>query len=98
MFIPWHQTPKGQPVAKARNSPAEYPSRESKHDIIREHEVEMFNPIFEENVHWRKHPRRWCIVTEPELPSLREPKCVVQKDMSHTKFYFLDFPGPLEEN
>ena len=96
VVIPWHQTPKGQPVVKAWNSPAEYPRTESKHDI-REVKGDMFNPIFEENVHRQKHPGR-CIVTESELPSLREPKCVVKNDMSKTKFYFLDFPGLLEEN
>ena len=39
------------------NSPVEYPSKDSKHDI-KESEGNMFNPIFNENSQGQKHPGR----------------------------------------
>ena len=54
---------------QAWNSPVEYLSRESKHDI-KEFEGEVFNPIFKENVHGRNHPGR-CAFAEPDLLAFR---------------------------
>ena len=47
------------------NSPVEYLSRESKHDI-QASKGNMFNPIFKENVQGRKYPGS-CAFAEAEL-------------------------------
>ena len=52
-----------------------FTSRECKHDI-KESEGNMFNPIFKENVHGRKHPGT-CAFAEPELLSYRKPTPIV---------------------
>ena len=49
---------------KTWNSPVEYPSRESNHDI-EECEGNMLNAIFKEKVQGRKHPGRRAFA-EPE--------------------------------
>ena len=64
---------------KACNSPVEYPSRESKHDI-NESECNMFNPISKGNVQGRR-----CAFSEPELLSYRKPKGVVPSKMTTIK-------------
>ena len=61
---------------KAWNSPVDYPSRESKHEI-KELEGNMFNPIYKEDVQEQKHAGRW-VIAEPELPRHTKPKVVVQ--------------------
>ena len=55
---------------KARNSPVKYHSRESEHDTN-----ESEDNVLKENVQGQKHQGR-CV--EPELPSHRKPKCLVQ--------------------
>ena len=67
---------KDHQLIKAWNSPVEYISRESKHNI-KESEGNMFNPIFKGNVQGRKHRSRRAFA-EPELKS-QKSECVVQK-------------------
>ena len=55
---------------KALNSPVEYPSRESKHDI-KTSVCNMFNPMFKGNVQEQKHPGS-CVFAEPELLKLQK--------------------------
>ena len=57
--------------------PVKYLSRQCKHGI-KEADGNMFIPIFKENVQGRKYPGSYAFA-EPELPSDRKPKNVVEK-------------------
>ena len=61
---------------KAWNSPVEYPSRESKHDI-KDSKINMSNPIFKGSIPEQKPPGR-CAFVEPELLRCTKPKHIVK--------------------
>ena len=50
----------------------------------KESESNMFNPIIEENVQGQKHPGRY-VVADPDLPSHKKPKYVVQNEWNGHK-------------
>ena len=50
------------------NSPAEYPNREARCDIMRSNGTTL-NPILKK-VQWQKHPGGWGIV-EHQIPSIK---------------------------
>ena len=66
---------------KAWNSPVEYHSRESKHDIK---EAEGNISIFKGNVQGPKHPVS-CTFAEPKILCFRQPKRVAQNKKNAIK-------------
>ena len=62
---------------KAWNSPVEYPSRESKHNI-KESEDNMFNPNFKGNVLQGRNIQGGVTFAESELLCFRKPEHVVR--------------------